>query len=82
MKFGPKSYLLAAAAPVSLMAAASPAYAQDGESPEAEESNSNVIIVTARKREETLLEAPLAITAFAEEAIEDAALTGLEDISL
>ncbi|WP_394728666.1 TonB-dependent receptor [Altererythrobacter sp. GH1-8] len=36
-----------------------------------EEAGQNVIIVTARKREETLLEVPLAISAFSQEEITD-----------
>ena len=40
------------------------------------------IVVTARKREERLLEIPLAITAFTAEDIEDAGFRDLADISL
>lgn len=50
------------------------AFAQDGSGTGAEASEDegqNVIIVTARKREETLLEVPLAISAFSNEDIAD-----------
>jgi len=39
------------------------------------------IIVTARKREESLQDIPIAITAISRSDIEEAAITGLEDIS-
>lgn len=39
------------------------------------------IIVTARKREESLQDIPIAITAISKTDIEEAAITGLEDIS-
>ena len=77
-----KSALLSAGASVVVAGFAAPqAMAQSD--PQADDaSDSGVIIVTARKREETLLEVPLAITAFSEEAIEEAGFQGLEDISL
>jgi len=40
------------------------------------------IIITARKQQETILEVPLAITAFDEAAIEDLGLQSIEDIQL
>ena len=39
------------------------------------------IVVTARKREETLAEIPMAITAFSAEQLERAGFTGLQDLS-
>ena len=45
-------------------------------------SDSGVIVVTARKTEESLLEAPLAITAFGEEQIENLGLQSIEDVQL
>jgi len=39
------------------------------------------ILVTARKREESLQDIPIAITALSREDIQEAAITGLEDIS-
>ena len=39
------------------------------------------IIVTARKREETLMEIPLAITAFSAEQLDRGGFTGLQDLS-
>ncbi len=40
------------------------------------------MVVTTRKREETLQEVPIAITAFSAELIEDAGLQSIEDIAL
>ena len=40
------------------------------------------VIVTARKRSESLSDIPLAVTAFSESQIEEAGFTGLDDISL
>jgi len=50
------------------------AHAQDSEALEE-------IIVTARKREETLAEIPMAITAFSAEQLERGGFTGLQDLS-
>lgn len=41
----------------------------------------NVIIVTARKTEETLADTPISITAFSEETIDDAGLNDVRDIA-
>lgn len=53
------------------------AFAQNG-SDSAESSNDGTIVVTARKRDESLLEVPIAITAFDAKAIQ---ARGLENIS-
>ena len=62
--------------------AATPAMAQEAQQAATDGIATTSIIVTARKREEALLDIPLAITAFSEAAIEDAGFTGLEDISV
>ena len=56
------------------------AHAQENEGAEQAEGN-NVIIVTARKREETLLDAPLAVSVFGEEALEAAGFTDITEIT-
>jgi len=65
---------------LSLMAAtaltAAPVYAQGSQ--ESAEENDNVIIVTARKRQETLLDAPLAVTVIGEQELDGA---GFQDIT-
>lgn len=57
----------------------SQAIAQDDASAESANSD-NTIVVTARKNEENLLEVPIAITAFSEEAIEAQGLTNVQDL--
>ncbi|BDW81482.1 hypothetical protein MACH24_09200 [Erythrobacter sp. Dej080120_24] len=57
------------------------AHAQEAESEEAD-ARGNVIIVTARKVEESLQDVPLAITAFTAEDIRNRSITSLQDIAL
>ncbi len=47
----------------------------------AEESDDNVIIVNARKREESLQSVPISITAIGEDELRDANVFGLEDVA-
>src|SRR5690606_41906017 len=56
------------------------AYAQADESV-AEEANANVIIVTARKKEENLQSVPVTVNVFGEQMIDDANIAGLEELS-
>lgn len=56
----------------------SQAIAQDDAS--AEGASSRVIVVTARKSEESLLEVPIAITAFSEQQIEEKGLVSINDL--
>jgi len=46
---------------------------------EAVADQDDVLIVTARKREETLIEVPMSITAFSEKFLEDLRVNSLED---
>ncbi len=57
----------------------SPALAQEDA---ADESGRDVIIVTTRKREESLQTVPVAVTAFSAEDIASARITSVEDIAL
>ena len=66
--------LAAIAAATSLNAA--PAFAQDEENGGLEE-----IVVTAQRREESLQDVPLAITAFTEEDLERSAAVGIQDVA-
>lgn len=80
LKFGSISGIALSTALV--LGAATPSMAQDGD-PRAEsgdEADTNTIIVTARKREETLIEAPLSIQAFSAEDLEDRGVKTLQDI--
>ena len=45
------------------------------------DAEANTIIVTARKREETLLEAPLAVSVFGEDELENAGFTDITEIT-
>ncbi|MEW4467816.1 TonB-dependent receptor [Parasphingorhabdus sp. JC815] len=60
--------------------AVTPAYAQDDAGARAG-ANSNVIVVTARKKEENLQTVPVTVTAFGEQMIDDANIAGLEELS-
>ena len=80
-----RTHLAVSLAALPLLAIAAPVASQDAAvDPQADdaERSSGEIIVTARKKEETLLDAPLAITAFTEEAIDAAGFTNLADVSL
>ena len=55
-----------------------PAFAQQGH---VQDDNFGEIIVTARSREETLLEAPLSITAFSGDALEEQQIDSMEDLA-
>ncbi len=66
-----------------LVAICAPAYATEAdEAASTEETSRSDIVVTARKKEEKLQDIPLSITAFTEEAITEAGITDLSDISL
>ncbi|QIG53616.1 TonB-dependent receptor [Altererythrobacter sp. BO-6] len=65
-----KAATLAAASTLALTGTGAAAQSQ-GANEEASSTDQNVIIVTARKREETLLEVPLAISVFSQEEIAD-----------
>lgn len=75
---------LSSALPVAMLVAM-PAQAQEGEAGEAAGENAQTglgsIVVTARKRDETLTNAPVAVSAVGGEAINDQGVTNLEQIS-
>ena len=76
-----KILLFTQAAAIALMgtvAATSQANAQETSS----DNYNDEIVVTARKRSESLSDIPLAVTAFSETQIEEAGFAGLDDISL
>lgn len=59
-----------------------PGFAQDSNGEGADTgASSNTIIVTARKREESLQSVPLSISAFSTEALEDAGVSELRDLT-
>lgn len=70
-KLSPKTALGAIAA-VLATSIASPAFAQDQDAPDGEEAaDSNAIIVTARKQEETLQDVPVAVSVVGSETLDD-----------
>lgn len=74
-----KAILLAGAAALAMTVQVSPAYAQ--ETSDEAELKQDVIVVSARKKEEGLLEAPVAVSAFNEEALENLQLESVDDIA-
>lgn len=78
--YSARSLLNAGAAIVALMA--SPAMAQDAPAaaPEAAAVNEGDIVVTARRREETLLDVPVAVTAFSASKLERTGAVDLTDL--
>jgi outer membrane receptor protein involved in Fe transport len=72
--------LLLAASVLSLSA---PAFGQEQEASQEDEAltNAGEIVVTARKREESLIEVPLAITAFDQESIQQAGIESVADLA-
>ncbi|HET9483543.1 MAG TPA: TonB-dependent receptor plug domain-containing protein, partial [Xanthomonadales bacterium] len=83
MKLTHKHQRLALAIAVALSTAA-PAFAQDGAADDGEDRGTatalSEITVTARKREETLQEVPIAVTAFTETALQDFNVEDLGDL--
>ena len=74
-----KTLLLASAAAFAMTAYAVPAIAQDAD--EDTEARQDTIVITARKKDEGLLEAPIAVSAFDEKALEDLQLQTVDDIA-
>ncbi|MCB2076803.1 MAG: TonB-dependent receptor [Novosphingobium sp.] len=70
--------MLAAVAALSPIAWASPSFAQAGE--RAPQAASGEIIVTARKREESILKVPVVVTAVAGETLENLQVTEVTDL--
>ena len=85
--FGSSEYLMAASLVASAVLAATPAAAQSPTPPKqdneaAKEANpGGEIVVTARKREETLIKVPDAVTVFSAKQIEQAGLRSLNDFA-
>jgi outer membrane receptor protein involved in Fe transport len=63
------------------LAAASPAFAQNAPAPAASDDQGEVIIVTATKRETSLLDVPFSINAQTEAAIQRSGANTIEDLS-
>lgn len=72
-------FLMFGAAAFALSVYGAPALAQD--EVEDAEARQDVITITARKKEETLIDAPIAVSAFGEEAIENLQLQSIDDVA-
>ncbi len=76
---------LALAAPLAWGAFAAPAAAQDAaiqaDEPEASTASEGVIVVTARRREESLQDVPIAVTAYSGEALAQAGAIDITDVA-
>jgi iron complex outermembrane receptor protein len=83
----PMHSLKLGAALIALTAAAGPAFAQDdlqaaaGETPIVSEGDDTEIFVTARRREESLQNVPIAVTAFSGEALERQGAADITDLN-
>lgn len=76
-----KTLLLGSVAIPMSMLAAQPAVAQDNTEAAEESGGLGEIVVTARKRDETLTNAPVAVTAIGGAELESQGVTGLEQLS-
>jgi iron complex outermembrane recepter protein len=74
-----RSMILAGTALAALLTSAPAAFAQQTAEPEA--SSVEDIVVTARRREESLQDVPIAVSAFTEETIENRQLEDLADVA-
>lgn len=81
-----KSYLYFGAAALAMSVYASPAIAQDADTDDAEtvedaENRLGLITVSARKTEESIQDAPVAVTAFNQDALFEQGIKDIEDLS-
>lgn len=78
-----KALLGTAVAATAIMSGGGSAHAQDGETTQATPDNdSNMIVVTARRVEETVQDIPVAITAFTAEELQRRSISELEDVAM
>jgi iron complex outermembrane receptor protein len=76
-----RSIFLAGVAFAALASAAAPASAQQASNTDPEATTVEDIVVTARRREESLQDVPIAVSAFTEATIENRQLEDLSDIA-
>ena len=75
-----KKAVLTTASLLAIMVVPAPLHAQQGASVEAQESNRDVIIVTANRRAESIQDAPLSITAFGGDELANRSITSIEQV--
>ena len=68
-------------ASASILAYASPALAQEAVDDAVAEESDNVIVVTAQKREQDIIEVPVAVSAFSDTALQAANVNDFADIT-
>jgi outer membrane receptor protein involved in Fe transport len=76
-----KTTLITSAAVIALATAYMPAYAQEDTTTGGGELRQDKITITARKKEEGLLEAPIAVSAFDAASIEQLQLQSVDDVA-
>ena len=76
-----KLALMTSAAAIALAGLTSGAFAQEGGETASEDNSSDVITVTARRREESILDAPVAVSAFGEDDLQRLAIQSVDDIA-
>ncbi len=72
---------IAALAATTALTAAMPAFAQASAAPEAESGGLEEIVVTAQKREQSLQDVPVAVTAISENALTTNRITSVQDLN-
>ena len=75
-----KKAVLATASLLAIIAAPAPLYAQQDASGVAQDSNSDVIIVTANRRSESIQDTPMSITAFGGDELANRSITSIEQV--
>lgn len=75
-----KSFLMIGAAALAVTAFAAPALAQGADDEEAE-ARQDTVVITGRKKAETLLEAPISVSAFSAETLEDFGAISARDVA-
>lgn len=80
MSTSKKTLLLFGAAALAMSAYSAPALAQDAAAEE-EEARQDTIVITGRKKAETLLEAPISVSAFSAETLQDFGAISARDVA-
>ena len=76
-----RKFLMIGAAAIAMSAYAMPTSAQDVSGDEEAESRQQTIVITGRKKAETLLEAPISVSAFSAETLQDFGALSARDVA-
>ena len=74
-----KSFLLAGATALAITSYTVPAFAQGAD--DEPEARQDVVVITGRKKEETLLEAPISVSAYSAEMLESFGAINARDVA-